>query len=450
MTIMKPNNFNPWGKQYNVGPFKLPETMRPYPKVPLFQFLDEVAARYPSKSACLYMGRNTTFKKLRLYTDKLARALADLGIRKGHKVVTCLPTSPQFVIADHAIQKAGAVHVPCSLWHQGHELLYEIDEIGAEIIFCLDTHMELVKSIIDQTKINTVVVTALNDFSAYEPEMIEIPGALQLRDIISLALPEPPRVEIDPMEDLALIVFTRRGVGKPKGVMLTHYNLTSNTLQSLPWILDSIEKGTKRKSSMLIATPMFDLHGHWAIRTALYWGLKMLFVSNPGDTNTILKILKEHHPFVAHLEAAQYLQLVKRKIGKMSTIFTCGGSPPQPEVLKKFKKQTGMPVVETFGFNETAPITHVNLSSLSKITGEMPFEKTGSIGVPVVDTEAKLIDRSRRVEVEHGGVGELYIRGPQVMKGYWPTTGDGLVDDWLPTGHLCRMDEDGYFFSVIR
>ena len=443
---MKPNAFNPWVKHYSLGPVKLSQTMHPYPKVPVFHFLDEVAAHHPSKSACFYMGRKITFKQLKRYVDKLANALVDLGIKKGHKVVTCLPTSPQFVIADHAIQKSGAVHVPCSLWNKSHEFIDEIDEIGAEIIFCLDTHAEFIKSIIGQTKLNTVIVTALNDFSAYEPEMIEISGALQLRDIISLAGSDPPSVGVDPLEDPALIVFTRRGFGKSRGAMLTHYNLTSNTLQSLPWILDSMGKGMKQKSSMLIATPVYHLHGHWAIRTALFWGLKMLLVSDPNDTNTILKMLKEHRPVMAHLDITQYLQLVKQKIGRMNTIFTCGGSLIPTEVSMKFEKLTGMPITQIYGYDVAAPITHVNFSGLSKIKGGPAFEKSGSIGVPVVDTEAKLVDSSSGGEVEHGGVGELYIRGPQVMKGYWPTSGDGLVDDWLPTGDLCRMDDDGCFF----
>ena len=267
-----------------------------------------------------------------------------------------------------------------------------------------------------------------------------------MRDIISLAGSDPPRVRIDPLEDPALIVFTRRGVEKSKGAMLTHYNLTSNTLQSLPWLLDSIGKEMNRNASMLIATPLYRLHGHWAIRTAVFWGLKMVLISDPNDTNTILKLLKEHSPFIVHLNTNQYSQLVKQKIGRINTIFICSGSLLPPEVSKEFKTLTGMPIIQTYGYAETAPITHINFSDLSKIKGGLPIEKTGSIGIPVVNTEAKLIDNSSGQEVAHGSAGELYIRGPQVMKGYWPTTGEGLVDDWLPTGDFCRMDDDGYFF----
>lgn len=442
---MKCDNSNPWVKHYKLGSYNLCQTMRPYPKVPVYQFLDEVASRYPAKSAYFYRGKKITFNKLKLFINRLANALLDLGIKKGDKVVTSLPISPQLVIADLAIMKTGAIHVLCGLSPNNYELTKKIDEVGAEVVICLDTNVELVKSIIGQTKSVTIVVTALNDFSEHEPEMIERLGVLQLRDIISLAGPEPPRVEINPMEDIALIVFTGRGSGKSRGIMLTHYNLTSNTLQSLPWIFDPIDKKITKKSSILIATSMLPLFSHWAIRTALYWGLKMLSVSDPRDTTTILKILNEQHPSIAYLDPSQYQQLLEYKISRMDTIFTCGGLLPSLEVSKKFKKLTGMPIFEMYGYTETGPITHVNLYSLSEITGKMPLEKPGSIGVPVVDTEAKLIDSSKR-EVEYGGVGELYIRGPQVMKGYWPTTGDGLVDDWLPTGDICRMDKDGYFF----
>lgn len=173
---MKTNTFNPWIEHYNLGKVQLSQTVYPYPKIPVFHFLDEAAERHPSDSACVYMEREITFKQLKQYVDKLANALVDLGIKKGHRVVTCLPTSPQFIIADYAVQKAGAIHAPCNFYNKSDEFVNEIDEIGAEIIFCLDTQAEFIKSIIGQTKISTVIVTALNDFSAHEPKMVEISG----------------------------------------------------------------------------------------------------------------------------------------------------------------------------------------------------------------------------------------------------------------------------------
>jgi long-chain acyl-CoA synthetase len=447
---MNTTNGKPWAGSYKLGPFDLDRTMEPYPRIPLFSYLDDTAKRYASRPACHYLERKITYKELKLYVDKLAGALVELGVKKGHKVATILPTSPQFVIADYAVQKTGAAHVPCSLLHKSHDLIWEIGESGAEVVICLDTSLDLVNLIKPETSIKTVIVTSLKDFSADEPQLSEIAGALQLRDVIAMAAPNPPPVDIDPVEDLALLVFTGGATGKPKGVMLTHYNLTANTRQSLPWALGPIEKGIVGKSSMLIAIPAFHSYGHWAIRACVYWGLQMLLVPDSRDIDMIVGLLKKYRPFMAPLVPTQYMRLIEKKIGRTNTTFSSGAAPLPPEVSNKFKKVTGMPITEAYGLTETGPLTHFNLSSFAKITGFMLFEKKGSIGVPVADTEVKLVDSTTGEDVAAGEVGEMYIRGPQVMKGYWPEAGSGLVDGWLPTGDLCRMDEDGYFFLVDR
>jgi len=440
----------PWLDGYKLGPFKLEKTMRPYPEVPLFTFFDDTALRYPQRSACLYLGRKITWKELKLYVDKLASALKDLGVEKGDKVATILPTCPQFVISDYAIQKAGATHVPCSVLHKSHDLIYEIGESGAETIICLDSSFDLVNSVKSRTKLKTIIISSMKDYSLNEPEIEDIPGAYHIRDLIARADSDPPQVEIDPREDLAALVFTGGATGKPKGVMLTHYNLTSNTIQSLPWALSPLQDGIRGKSSILIGVPTFHAYGHWAVRAAVYWGLQMILIPDSRDTDVIVELLKRTRPFMASLVPTQYMRLIEKKIGRTNTTFASGAAPLPPKITKDFKQATGMPITEAYGLTETGPLTHFNLSSFAKITGFMPFEKAGSIGVPVVDTEVKVVDDITGEDVHPGDVGELYIRGPQVMKGYWPDAGAGLKDGWLPTGDLCRMDEDGYFFLVDR
>ena len=440
----------PWIKGYKLGPFELNKTMVPYPAVPLYRFLDDTAERYSSRPACFYLGRKITYKELKLEVDKLSCALSNLGVKKGDKVASILPTSPQFVISDYAIQKAGAVHVPCSLLHKSHDLIWEIGESGARTVICLDTHLDVVKSIRPETNIKDIIVTSIHDYSAEESKVTELSGALQLRDLINMSEPQPPQIDVDPDQDLALLVFTGGATGKPKGVMLTHSNLTANTMQSLPWVLGPLEKGIKGKASMLIGVPTFHSYGHWAIRACVYWGLQMLMVPDPRDIDMIVELLKKFRPFMAPLVPTQYMRLVDKKIGRSNTTFSSGAAPLPPEVAHKFKKVTGMPITEAYGLSETGPLSHFNLSSFAKITGFMPFEKNGSIGVPVADTEVKVVNGDRNSEVAEGEVGELYIRGPQVMKGYWPTIGNGLENGWLPTGDLCRMDEDGYFYLVDR
>ena len=439
-----------WLDAYKLGPFKLARTMKPYPEVPLFGFFDDTVTRYANRSACVYLGRKITWKELKDYVDKFASALSGLGVKKGDRVATMLPTSPQFIIADYAIQKTGAVHVPCSLMHKEHELSYEIGESGAQTIVCLDTCLDLVASLKGKTELQRIVVTAQEDFSSTEPEMESMPDAFHFRDLISKARPEPPEVAIDPHEDLAALAFTGGSTGTPKGVMLTHSNLTSNTLQALPWSLGPLEQGIKGRASMLLTLPTFHIYGHWCVRAAVYWGLQMLLNPEPRDYDTIVRFLKEYRPFMASFVPTQYMKLLEPKIGRTNTSFTSGAAPLPAEVAKSFKKETGMPITEAYGLTETGPVTHFNLSSFAKITGFMPFEKSESIGVPVVDTEAKIVETGTGKEVAIGEVGELYVRGPQVMKGYWPTPGSGLKDGWLPTGDLCKADNDGYFFLVDR
>lgn len=176
----------------------------------------------------------------------------------------------------------------------------------------------------------------------------------------------------------------------------------------------------------------------------------MLLNPEPRDYDTIIGFLKRYRPFMASFVPTQYMKLVERKIGRTNTSFTSGAAPLPAEVAKAFRKETGMPITEAYGLTETSPVTHFNLSSFAKITGFMPFEKSESIGVPIVDTETKIVDPEKGAEVPIGEVGELHIRGPQVMKGYWPKPGSGLRDGWLATGDLCKADKDGYFFLVDR
>jgi len=440
----------PWLKSYKLGPFELASSMAPYPIKPLFSFLDESVAKYGQRPACLYGGRVIPYRELGELVNRLAAGLCSLGVGPGDRVATILNTSPQFVICDFAIQKTGAIHVPCSPLNKARELTHEISQSQARTVICLEAFKDVVQSIQSKSGFQDLILTAEEDFSAHQSESSIKPGGLQLRELIERSEPRPPKVDINAMEDLALLVFTGGATGSPKGVMLTHCNLTANTLQSLPWAMGPLEKGIIGKSSLLIGIPAFHSYGHWAIRASVYWGLQMIMIPDPRDIAGIAAQLKKSRPFMAPLVPTQYMRLLEHNIGRTNTSFTSGAAPLPPEVVVRFKKMTGMPITEAYGLTETSPVTHFNLSSFAKITGFMYFEKKGSIGVPVVDTEVRLIDPASGSEVPQGEIGELYIKGPQVMKGYWPTPGSGLADGWLPTGDLCRMDEDGYFFLVDR
>ena len=170
----------PWLNQYRMGPYKLPHTKEPYPRVTVHSLLNATAAEFPDKAACFYLGKEILFGELKLLSDRLAAALADLGVKKGDKVATILPNCPQFMISDFGIMKTGAAHVPCSVMHKAADLTYEIGESGAETVICTEMSLDTVNSIKDQTRIENVIVTSVMDYSSEEPALERLPGAYQI------------------------------------------------------------------------------------------------------------------------------------------------------------------------------------------------------------------------------------------------------------------------------
>jgi len=439
----------PWVKSYFVGPFKLPKTMEPYPKISVYKFLEDSATNYPEQIACVYLEKEMTYPELKLHVDKLATALADLGVKKGHKVATILPNCAQFIISDYAIMRLGAVHVPISILHNTPDLLYEIGESGAETVICSYVRLERVNSIKDKTKLKNIIFTHVPIFPDYSvPEIKEVPGAHRLEDLIEKYEPNPPQVEINPTEDLALLPFTGGTTGVPKGTMLTHYNVTTNVIQTLHWMMKPLTAGVKGKASALICVPVFHQFGHWAIHTGISWGLRG-FLVDPRDLDRIVEIMRKYRPFMVLGVPTHFMLLLLKDLPRMPIFLYSGAAALPPDVAEKIERKIGVPMGEGYGLTEATAATHVNLSALSKVTGFMAKVKR-SIGVPTPDTEVKIVDPETGEEVPFGETGELYIRGPQIMKGYWPTPGKGLKDGWLATGDIARMDEDGYFYIVDR
>ncbi|MHA2365871.1 MAG: AMP-binding protein [Candidatus Hodarchaeales archaeon] len=440
----------PWLKSYFIGPFKLPKTMEPYPKISVYQFLEDAADKYPDNIACVYLENEITYLELKTKVDKLATALTDMGVKKKDKVVSILPSCPQFIIVDYAIMRLGAIHVPLSILHKAPELLYEITESGAETVFCSYRRLDRVNEIKEKISIKNLIYTPVPIFPDYSlPELQPVPEAHLLEDLIEKYESNPPTVEINPTEDLALLPFTGGTTGVPKGTMLSHYNITTNVIQSLQWYMTPIARGFKGKSASLICVPIFHQYGHWAIHASVSWGLR-IFLVDPRDIDQIVTILTKNRPFGVYGVPAHYMELLSKDIKKMPIFYFSGAAALPPDIAEKFEKKTGVPMSEGYGMTEASPCTHINLSALSKVTRFMKEAKR-SIGVPIPDTEVKLVNPDTGEEVPFGETGEVWIRGPQIMLGYWPEIGNGLQEGgWLASGDIGKMDEDGYFYIVDR
>ena len=441
----------PWLKSYRLGPFKLKKTI-PYPNKPLFAILDEAAAQFPGKDAYHYRGARMKYRELKRRSDALANALAHLGVEKGDRVIVFLPTCPQFIISDFAILKAGAVLVPCSPLLKPRELRHQAQESGAETIVCLDIHLESIRAIQGETGIKHIIFTSLEDYTPSESEAIkEIAGTYPLRKLILDHEPEAPKVDIDPKEDLAILAFTGGSTGVPKGVMLTHFQRFANILQGLPWMMGPLPTYRGSASSML-AIPVFHAMGHYLMQSSIYWGLRIFLIPDPRDTESIVRVMNEYRPFLLFMVPTQLLKLAQPEIEirRMPVMVMSGAAPLPAEVARKLEEKTKMPISEGYGLTESGPVTHINISVFSKVTRFASSTKPG-IGVPVPDTDVKLVDPSTGKIVPFGEVGEIWVKGPQLMKGYWPEAGSGLEEDgWLKTGDLATMDADGYFRVVDR
>ncbi len=439
----------PWKKSYKLGPFKLAETMEPFPEISAYKFLEDTATNFPDCKAISFMDDVITYKELKLQVDKFATALLALGIKKGDRVATILPNCPQYIISDFAILRLGAIHVPLSILHKAPDLLYELGESKAETVICSYRRLERVNDIKDKTSVKTMIYTLVPIFPDYSPpEIKETYGGIKFEDLMNKYEPNLPDVEIDPKEDLAELPFTGGTTGVPKGTMLTHYNVTTTTIQTFQWYIKPLEAGIKGKASLLICVPTFHQYGHMMVFAAIYMGLNM-FLVDPRDINKILELIKKYRPFMVCAVPTHYMILTERDMPKMPIFYYSAASALPPEIAEKFEKKTSVPLSEGYGMTETA-VTHLNLSGLSKVTGFMSEVKR-SVGVPVPDTDVKLVDPETGEEVPFGEPGEIIVRGPQLMKGYWPTPGKGLTEDgWIATGDIGVMDEDGYFNIVDR
>jgi long-chain acyl-CoA synthetase len=446
-----------WVQSYERG---VPPTLI-YPPTPLQRFLQSSAGRYPSRPALVFYGRPVTYRDLDAATNRFANALSGLGIRKGDRVAIMLPNLPQSVIAYYGALKLGAVVVQVNPLYVDREIQQQVNDAEARVIVALDLFYPRIAPIRSKTALERIILTNVRDFLPWYLKLVypvkakregtwvrvrKAPPLYDFRSLLDASRDVAPDVTVEP-HDLALLQYTGGTTGVPKGVMLTHQNLVANTLQCRNW-MPSLRDGAEVFMGVI---PFFHVYGMTAcMNLSIATGGTIVLLPRFA-TKDVLKAIVSHRVTIFMGVQAMYVAINNfQDVARydLSSIRICisGAGPLHAEVQERFEALTGGKVVEGFGLSEASPVTHVN-----PIFGT---RKKGTIGLPLSDTDAKLVDlETGERDVPIGQPGELVVKGPQVMKGYWkhPDETAAVLDEgWLRTGDVATMDADGYFAIVDR
>jgi long-chain acyl-CoA synthetase len=425
-----------------------------YPRRPLHEILRITAVEVPDRPATAFLGAHLTFSQIKEQSDKLATALSRLGIAKSDRVGIMLPNCPQYLVAAFAVLRLGATIVNINPLYTPRELLVVAQDSGMRALLTLDALAPAVLAVREQTKIENTIITSLAEYSpaATPPGVIE--GTLRFADLLSeVDEPDLPRVEINPVQDVAVLQYTGGTTGVPKGAMLTHYNIFANVVQTECWAHGDLRRG---EDAYLLVIPFFHIYGFTVgMMVGMWRGVQQVLIPK-YDVEALLTAIRDYRPAYFPAVPTIYISLLNHPKVKEYGIdkvraFNSGAAPLPIEVIDQFERITGGTLNEGYGLSEASPVTHS--------TPSLGRRKPGSVGLPLPDTEMKIVDLETGArEVTVGEEGELCIAGPQVMKGYWnrpDETAIALRPDaegrtWLYTGDVARMDEDGYTYIVQR
>ena len=385
-----------------------------------------------------------------------------LGIRKGDRIALMLPNLPQFVIAFYGATKLGAIVVNTNPQYTGREIQHQFSDAGVETVVLLSPLYQRLREVQARTPVKRVIITDVPDYVGAplnavvkrtlqkDGLMVDVPegeGIYRFRPLLDAHPEAPPQVTVT-SDDIALFQYTGGTTGVPKAAMLTHYNLVANTVQTRYWMA-SLEEGKER---MMGAIPFFHVYGMTvAMSLGIYLGAELVLLPVPRPIDVVMKAIHREKATVYPGVPTMYIGIINhpdvKKYDLRSVKACISGAAPLPmDVQVKFGEITGGRLVEGYGLTEAAPVTHCN-----PVYGE---RRAGSIGLPFPDVDAKIMDYETFVEKPVGEDGELWLRGPQVMKGYWnrpDETAKTITEDgWLRTGDIARMDADGYFYIVDR
>jgi long-chain acyl-CoA synthetase len=445
-TSPSPYAQKPWLRHYD---FWVPAEAT-YPRQSIYQVLNTAVSQCGDRPATAFLGGQLTYRDIKEQADKLATALARLGIGKGDRVGVMLPNCPQYVISFFAIVRLGAIVANVNPIYTPREVELVARDSGMRLMITLDVLAPITQGIQAHTKIEQVITTSVQAYAHDHRHAPAAPaGTLSFSELIAgVETPELPSVTIKADADVAALVYTGGTTGTPKGAMLTHYNLFAAAVQCQLWGREFATRGAER---FLLVIPFFHVYG---LVVGLVYGTWMgawQILIPKYDVNMLLAAINTYEPSFFPGVPTLFISLLSHgeaphsKLGFIRRL-NSGSAPLPVEVIEQFEAMSGAALFEGWGMTET--------SALGTSTAMLAERRPGSIGLPVPNTEMKIVDlETGTTEVAQGEAGELCIRGPQIMKGYWnkpEETANVLREGWLYTGDVARMDEDGYFYIVQR
>ena len=435
-----------------------------YEPLVLPERLERSAAAYPDATAIVFLGSRLTYAQLKDQVDRLATALAGLGVGKGTRVAIHLPNLPQTVIAYYATLSLGGQVVMTNPLYVERELEHQWGDAGCQVAITADfLFAARLRHIRHRLPVKQYVIASIPEYLPFPLRQIaplklrrmkppaiarvaSAPGVHFFRKLIDATEPDPPPVALG-LDDVAALQYTGGTTGVSKGAMLTHRNLSANVQQSITWL-----HCAHASEVILSALPLFHVFGMTVcMNFPVGAAATMVLLPNPRDIPEVVKAVVKHRITLfmgvpAMFQAINQFPGIEHQDIRSVRICFSGSAPLPLPVLERFEQLTGSHIIEGFGLTETSPVTHVHPAD--------GLRKPGSIGIPFPDTDCRIVDLDTGAkDVAAGEPGELLIKGPQVMAGYWnmpAETAGVLKDGWLHTGDLATMDEDGYFSIVGR
>ncbi|WP_458185552.1 class I adenylate-forming enzyme family protein [Haladaptatus sp. NG-WS-4] len=446
----------PWFREYRE--FGIPESLRPYPEMPVHKILEEAATEYPDAGVVQH-GRTVTYPELHEHVERLATALRERGVEKGDRVATVLPTSVQFIVAEHAITRAGGVHIPNDFLDAEDDLAYRLEQGNPQVLIGNAAHSDLLYDLYDDLDIDHLLLTEVEDYSAAPPTHDEARDAEWFVDVVEKTNRNPPDVEFDVETDVHTILFTGGTTGRPKGCLLSHRNVLANARQGVASMsqLATMLRGTE---SALLALPIYHAYGYSVAHSLLDLPVTVLLAPDPRDTTRMVDLIDEHGPVLLFGVPTQFMDIVEEELD--TSVVGISGSAPLASETKETFERHGTGVSQGYGLSEMSPITHFDIRGVYEMmlgANSDSFDSLDqpTIGVPVPDTEVKLVDIDSGEEIpmeraiEDDLEGEMYLNGPQRMLGYLDAESSPFDDEgFVPTGDVVRIDEQGRFYVVDR